>query len=829
MNKSVVTPVAQNQTNQCVVTPKWFVDGSEYNVLPGTFKLLINGEKAFAEVYDAIAAAKKSVSIICWGFQPSMYFKRGDNGCGKRIGELLEEIATDKGDKKGVKVRILSWAMEADVVPGPFEGKASPTGVVPGEANTPGRRALSPKDWPATMNKSEYNYNQEWFMRYDKDQGLVYDKGVRTAAGLDGKPRTSNIEFVSRGFSTADREAILASERADPSTSKKTRSTQAGAASHHQKVVIVDFEDPERAVAFVMGHNMLDEYWDRSDHSYKRCEDPRRGRNGSRPRQDFSSRVRGAMLGDLFHNFNSAWKMEGGKDLIEGIAKPVFEKYPLSRITRDEEEEALRHELVKAKGEADREKAFQEANKFDFSPTGKKAIADSKSRQQAAEAREKELEKKISDLSSARASVVADGQEAIMGQILRTQPQYGKRDIAKGYLQAVGKATQYIYIENQYFRWALLAEKIKAAAQGQTENGRKPEIHGPLYLFVITNADKEGMGAGVKNTARMLDSLGRGDVLPEGVRQQNAEDTDAELARAKQQSAEEQSLQKGIASNTRTGNSKDLQSAKQRLEESKKRQAAADQRAEELKRQREAQLKEKEGVKESRSVISPKPVPGLKVHVCTLVAPDSPGRSGTNTTSAGKDQRALTREERIAQTEKDLDEANVNVVNLRTQRNQELLGGQPDGSPSRALPDLDRRLQAEEKKRDDLRRELNALKDGSNPIDWVDVYIHAKLMIIDDTFMTVGSANINSRSMETDSELNLIHANHLISQPARKELWQLHTKGRSGGEELGQMEKAYNAWDKLMDKNKTARNKKLQPVASLVEFFSATESRSDLD
>ena len=827
MSNTAVVPIAQNQTNQCTITPKWFVDKAEYNVLPGSFKLLINGEEAFGEVYDAIAAAEKSVSIICWGFQPSMYFKRGEKG-GLRIGELLENLGS-----KGVKVRVLSWSMEIDTVTGPFEGMASPTGVS-GEANTPGRRALSPMDRPATTEKPEFKYSQEWFMRYDKDQGLLYDKGARKLLGFDGKPRTENIQFVGRGFSEADRSSIAASGRADPKTSKTTRITQAATASHHQKVVIVDFELPERAVAFVMGHNMLDEYWDRSDHSCKRCADPRQGRNGSRPRQDFSSRVTGAMLGDLFHNFNSAWKKEGGKDLTEGITKPVFEKYPLSRITLEKDEEAMRQGLVKARGEANREQAFQDANKFDFSPTGKKAIADSKARQKAAEARGNDLEKKLAEPCRAQAQAVAEDGTAIMGQILRTQPQYGKRDIAKGYLQAVSKASQYIYIENQYFRWAPLAEKIKESAQGQTGNGRDPAIHGPLYLFAITNADNEGMGKGVKNTARMLDSLGRGDALPEGVRQQNAEDSEAELARAKQQSAEEQSIQKGIASNTRTANSRELQSAKQRLADSKERQAAADQRVKELTNKRDAQRKKQESAKENRSVIEPRTIPGLKVHVCTLVAPDSPGRSGTTTTSGGKDPRALTREERIARAEKELDEANANVVDLRMQRNQDLMSDaqRPTGAaPSRALPNLDQRLQDEEKKRNDLRQELADLKDAGNSIDWVDVYIHAKLMIIDDTFMTLGSANINSRSMETDSELNIIHANHLISHPARKKLWEMHTKSRSGGEVMGieGMEKAYQAWKELMNKNKDQRAEKKAPVASLVEFFYGTESRSDLD
>jgi phosphatidylserine/phosphatidylglycerophosphate/cardiolipin synthase-like enzyme len=62
--------------------------------------------------------------------------------------------------------------------------------------------------------------------------------------------------------------------------------------------------------------------------------------------------------------------------------------------------------------------------------------------------------------------------------------------------------------------------------------------------------------------------------------------------------------------------------------------------------------------------------------------------------------------------------------------------------------------------------------------DWVETYIHAKLMIIDDTFMTLGSANINTRSMETDSEMNIIHDRPEVSKPARQKLWDLHTRNQ---------------------------------------------------
>ena len=39
----------------------------------------------------------------------------------------------------------------------------------------------------------------------------------------------------------------------------------------------------------------------------------------------------------------------------------------------------------------------------------------------------------------------------------------------------------------------------------------------------------------------------------------------------------------------------------------------------------------------------------------------------------------------------------------------------------------------------------------SLPGNWIPVYIHSKLMIVDDVFMTLGSANINTRSMEGDT------------------------------------------------------------------------------
>jgi phosphatidylserine/phosphatidylglycerophosphate/cardiolipin synthase-like enzyme len=115
-------------TSQCTatITPPWFVDKSEYTPKLASFKALVNGQDAFGEVYRAIEAAKKSVCIICWGFQPSMYFVR--DGQHLMIGELLEKKA-----REGVMVRVLCWAFSIT------SGNRLNLSGVAGEGNTPGR------------------------------------------------------------------------------------------------------------------------------------------------------------------------------------------------------------------------------------------------------------------------------------------------------------------------------------------------------------------------------------------------------------------------------------------------------------------------------------------------------------------------------------------------------------------------------------------------------------------------------------------------------------------------------------------------------------------
>jgi phosphatidylserine/phosphatidylglycerophosphate/cardiolipin synthase-like enzyme len=54
------------------------------------------------------------------------------------------------------------------------------------------------------------------------------------------------------------------------------------------------------------------------------------------------------------------------------------------------------------------------------------------------------------------------------------------------------------------------------------------------------------------------------------------------------------------------------------------------------------------------------------------------------------------------------------------------------------------------------------------------IYIHAKIAIIDDNWLTIGSANLNEHSLFNDTEMNIVtHDAHLARQ-TRLRLWAEH-------------------------------------------------------
>ncbi|SCK25428.1 phosphatidylserine/phosphatidylglycerophosphate/cardiolipin synthase family protein [Vogesella sp. LIG4] len=644
-DKAIVSPVSTQDRMKAHLTLPWFLQKSEYYPHPASFQVLVNGEDAFAAVHLAIAKAKKNVCIICWGFQPSMYFVR--KGADKvKYAEIAEAVPAQIGKlleykaKQGVQVRVLSFASK------PGNLYVNSTGATVEESQTPGRWSVGVKDRPDFETDAQYGYDKQWYAHFDEDQPAAGSAEKSTRDQLHPEIPSKNLHFRSRGFGPRTRSQILNQDYTDKGLATTTKATLAAGPSHHQKMVLVDYDDPAGHVGFVMGHNMLDEYWDTNKHSAKR-KAPNLGRNGTvGPREDFSSLLTGPMVGDMFHNFRRAWRDETKEDLP--LPACGFTSY--------------------------QPRTDGKANK------------------------------------------------AAMVQLLRTQPEYQKQDIKKLYLQAVNNITSYIYIENQYFRWPPLAEKIKEVAKAQKEGGRPF----PVYLFVVTNSSDAGVGKGTDNTYRMLDSLGRADTIPGIARDARADDLEARLGQAKQ--AEREAAI--IHATTILSPAKLREKSRQALEEATARRQQAE--------------KAYEAAQKPDTPITAVEQPGLKTHICTLVAMDSP------------------------------------------------------------------------------------------PGAWAEVYIHAKLMLVNDAFLTLGSANINTRSMQVDSELNVALDRPEITLPLRQTLWGRHTQHREGANPA-RMDKeldakmAFEKWRNILNDNKACLTNSLPPVAPLREFLRTDPARSYSD
>lgn len=664
----VTVPIALSCTRSATFTSPWFVQRTEYNPAPATYLPLVNGETAFGAVFDAIRNAEHSIDILCWGFQPSMYFRRGSDALGApSIGELLEYKGLEKPD---IKIRLLVWSDSLHLA-------SFSEDMMPGNHGSIGLAGAA-KDG---RTRAQQEFDQLWYRRANlnnvtrvsaetRSNPFWEGKFLATTAlnALPGAPRPlKNIEFATRDFDLWERAEIAwrtwTSGPDDPMLKKMNTAAMTAEPSHHQKMVLVDYEAPEQAIGFVMGHNTLDEYWDRNDHTWLR-QAPRMGRNGLHPRQDMSAQVTGPILDYLNRNFCQAWDDATGQNLTQARA-------------------ALACRL--------------------------KLRSDPK-------------------LGT-----------PVMAQILRTQSQHGKggtKDISALYLQAVNNATNFVYIENQYFRYMPVADKLRENVNAQTKGGRSPAKHGVVYLFVLTNSNDDGIGLGTVSSYQMLDALGYGDRMP-GIEtlEKNAQLAQQEQALNEQLASEQATQQRVLTQGTDFSH---MQGLANYVQDSQIRQSEIQQRLNQVQQQKSRVANiSPDGLTKDGDLVPPQDIPGLKVLVCTLVAPDMP---------AGK--------------------------------------------------------------------------------AWDYVYIHQKLMIVDDTFTTHGSANVNRRSMEVDSELNICHEHGEATRALRKQMWALHTNGLGAQDDVSE---AYKQWSKIISRNTRYQGLKQAPMASLVGFLRTSPTRTYAD
>jgi phosphatidylserine/phosphatidylglycerophosphate/cardiolipin synthase-like enzyme len=101
-----------------------------------------------------------------------------------------------------------------------------------------------------------------------------------------------------------------------------------------------------------------------------------------------------------------------------------------------------------------------------------------------------------------------------------------------------------------------------------------------------------------------------------------------------------------------------------------------------------------------------------------------------------------------------------------------------------------------------------------------DIYVHSKLLVVDDVFSLLSSANINTRSLHTDSELGLAAPDGALAKHWREELWKLHA-GESFNDDKGRCdaEANFKKWNEVMDDNWEKKGRDLPLVAHLTRFW----------
>lgn len=322
------------------------------------------------------------------------------------------------------------------------------------------------------------------------------------------------------------------------------------------------------------------------------------------------------------------------------------------------------------------------------------------------------------------------GGTPLMAQILRTYDKPDIEDIKKIYLQNIKRVTSYIYTENQYFRWPPLAEAFIKHWQNLRSKGRPANM--PIHWFVVTNSSDDGLGKGTYTTNKMLEKLGRQDVMP-----------NVALTHTDRIEFLEASLGNNHAQGQ--GSASTIAKWKRELAELKESQKQRSGTRERSYTKNAEEVRDKEIVKKLKKEL------GVKVHVCTLTASNA----------------------------------------------------------------------------------------------WKEVYIHSKVSIIDDVFTVISSANLNTRSMQVDTELGIFTENGAVARKLRKDLWRLHTRDlNKANNAAGKFDNvanpeamndpniaknAFKRWGELIKINQDRIKEGKPPLHPLCEFLRLDPKISQLD
>lgn len=373
-------------------------------------------------------------------------------------------------------------------------------------------------------------------------------------------------------------------------------------------------------------------------------------------------------------------------------------------------------------------------------------------------------------------------------QIVRTLPnkEGGERSIERLYYHASSFARRYLYVENQYFQHTEWARALKKERQKfvQACAAAKPPV--PLadipilHVIVVTPTPERGLM--VPRTHDTVAELGHGDSVPN----------------------QDKMIQKEFELH---------QQAERQMAEYKKLRAPYDARNEPcpfppppgpqaLSELAESYKKAggERSSQASRDLLSQ--TLGMRTLVASLWTHDA--EWSLNKTTVGK--RMDEDRERYARQIKEAERYQMGQSTARANNPAHESATSVDPRMARpTLPDRSKELQNATAQR------------------YREIYIHSKLMVIDDSMFTLGSANLNLRSFAVDSEINIASDDQWVAKNLRQRVWAQHTKGRfDGGAEATDpvvMAETFDDWEKEASANLLNKKRGLSLSSFLVGFL----------
>jgi phosphatidylserine/phosphatidylglycerophosphate/cardiolipin synthase-like enzyme len=469
---------------QCLSLP-WWVRTSKHKIYLARhhcrLEPLICGEEVFKRIQADLLEARRSVDIITWGFDPGMVLVRGQRADdGMRYGDLIKQIATRK--ENPVTVRLLLW-----------HDNAASYAIQKNNPGLYGSRVPTIGAYAGYYDETHDRYNREWF-----DEIIA---GKVPAIVL----QTREVELKFRG-------PALAGEKYKISPIDGT----AGSIypTHHQKMILIDYETPARAVGYVMGHNSTTDFWDTVNH---RFHDGRRETLYKKNPAERDSKLT-AVIDEAWDRYDRQMQMMSGRPeqpprrkaerLVEFFNKYAFTAKPYQDVSlrvRGPILYDMNHNFCT--GWAESEQATSTLmNAIWMTPPGlavKAALAVAK-----AVARQPE---KVHPLVQSRnhlnAADFALKDCHHSAQLLRTYPAKQEKSIKECYANLTRLTHHYIFIQNQYIQYEDWASYLTTCV----EKLRKAGYTKPIYVFILTSTpESDGMDLATYDVALQF---GRSDAM----------------------------------------------------------------------------------------------------------------------------------------------------------------------------------------------------------------------------------------------------------------------------------------------------------------------------